>query len=303
MSSRASTDHELDAVCAELRKLDLHGGRIAQVLRGTLDQLYDGQRTGRYRWDQLHKTEKTHCGSVIEMNLHREFRFQDGEKLDYRIAGIDVDCKYSQSLGGWMIPPEARGQLCLLVWADDLSGRWSIGIVRATEERLNTGGIRDREATFNESGRNAIAWLFKNAPLPPNILLRLDPATVNKIMSLGSGQKRINELFHVALGMKAGRAVVATVAQQDDYMKRLRGNGGARTALQPEGIIILGQCHSHGAIARELGVPEPEPGDSVSVRVAQAMVEGPGVTKIGSGFRRVAKASDPVIRAPILPRV
>ncbi len=38
-------------------------------------------------WDQLFKTEKTHCGTLVEINLHREFKFQDGTKLDYQIAG------------------------------------------------------------------------------------------------------------------------------------------------------------------------------------------------------------------------
>src|SRR6476620_7983978 len=89
-------DDELRGVAAEIRTLDPDGTRTAQVLRATLDQLYDGQRTGRYRWDQLHKTEKTHCGTLVEINLHREFDFADGATLDYRIAGVDVDCKYSQ---------------------------------------------------------------------------------------------------------------------------------------------------------------------------------------------------------------
>ena len=50
---------------------------------GALDQLYDGQRTGRYRWDQLRKTEKTHCGTLVEINMQREFLFEDGSKLDF----------------------------------------------------------------------------------------------------------------------------------------------------------------------------------------------------------------------------
>jgi hypothetical protein len=37
---------ELEAVAEAIRKLDPAGGRIAQVLRDTFDQLYDGQRTG-----------------------------------------------------------------------------------------------------------------------------------------------------------------------------------------------------------------------------------------------------------------
>src|SRR3954447_21911341 len=145
MTLFAPGDPDLDEVVAELERLDTDGSRFAQVLRDTLDQLYDGQRTGRYRWDQLHKTEKTHCGTLVEINLHRAFEFEDGTVLDYRIAGVDVDCKYSQSLGGWMIPPEAHGHLCLVVWADDGQAVWSAGLVRTTIERLNTGGNRDRK--------------------------------------------------------------------------------------------------------------------------------------------------------------
>jgi hypothetical protein len=113
-----SEDNELQAVAAALHTLDPTGSRTAKVLRDTLDQLYDGQRTRRYHWDQLFKTEKTHCGTLVEINLQREFEFADGIKLDYQIAGADVDCKYSQTCYAWMIPPEALGHLCLVVWAE-----------------------------------------------------------------------------------------------------------------------------------------------------------------------------------------
>src|SRR5688572_15608773 len=161
MTAITANDDELDAVAAAIRLLDPDGERTARVLRDTLDQLYDGQRTGRYRWDQLHKTEKTHCGTLVEINLHREFEFGDGVILDYRIAGIDVDCKYSQTLGGWMIPPEAHDHVCLVVWSDDSASQWSAGVVRTTLERLNTGGNRDKKSTLNAEGRAAISWLFE----------------------------------------------------------------------------------------------------------------------------------------------
>ena len=66
-------DPELDLVQAELYRLDPRGRRFAAVLRDTLDQLYDGQHTGRWNYDQLHKTEKTHMGTLVEINLHRRF--------------------------------------------------------------------------------------------------------------------------------------------------------------------------------------------------------------------------------------
>lgn len=299
MPPQAAIDTELESVAAALRKLDPDGSRTAQVLRDTIDQLYDGQRTGRYRWDQLHKTEKTHCGTLVEINFHREFKFGDGVELDYRIAGADVDCKYSQTMGGWMIPPEAFGKLCLLVWAaDNKAPTWSMGIVRATVANLNTGSNRDKKSTLNDAGRKAITWLFKDAVLPSNVLLQLDDKTVKKIMTKKSGQKRINELFRSALCRIVGRAVVATVAQQDDYMKRVRGNGGARTALQPEGILILGQFQSHGAVAKALRVPVPGRGESVSVRVTQAKGPGDGVARIGGQLWKIAQPADPIVRAP-----
>ncbi len=305
MPSQTIIDAELETVAAAIQKLDSDGTRTAQVLRDTLDQLYDGQRTGRYRWDQLHKTEKTHCGTLVEINLHREFKFEDGTELDYRIAGIEVDCKYSQRVGGWMIPPEAQGHLCLVIWAEDNADpKWSMGIVRAAAGYLNTGGNRDKKATLNEAGRNAITWLFQNQPLPPNVLLQLDKLTLDKIFAnKKSGVKRINELFRNTLGMRVGRAVVATVAQQDDYMKRVRGNGGARTNLQPEGILVLGQFQSHCAIAKALGIVVPRRGESVSVRVIRTERMDAGVVEIGGQLWKVARPADPIMPAPILPEI
>ncbi|MCF7764257.1 MAG: NaeI family type II restriction endonuclease [Verrucomicrobia bacterium] len=304
MSSQAVNDPELEKTVAEFHAIDPGGTRTARVLRDTLDQLYDGQRTGRYAWNQLFKTEKTHCGTLVEINLHREFKFEDGESMDYKIAGVDVDCKYSQRIGGWMIPPEAIGHLCLVISAEDTKDpKWSMGLVRTTPSLLNLGNNRDRKATLNEEGRNTITWLFKEMPLPPNALLQLDVKAVDRIMSMTSGQKRVNELFRTALAMRISRAVVATVAQQDDYMKRVRSNGGARTCLKAEGIIILGQYKSHAAVARALGAPEPGPGESVSVRVALVKASGDGVARIDGRLWKIADASDPVVAAPNLPRI
>jgi hypothetical protein len=110
-SSALSSDPELRDVAVELMSRDPGGARIAKVLRRTYDMLLDGQHTGRYRWDQLYKTEKTHFGTLVEINLQREFEFADGTAMDFAIRGIDVDYKYSQDRAEWMIPPEAVGQI------------------------------------------------------------------------------------------------------------------------------------------------------------------------------------------------
>ena len=298
MSKEYNPDFELAAVVARIQELDPHGERIARTLRQTLDQLYDGQHTGRYRWDQLHKTEKTHCGTLVEINLCREFQFDDGAQMDYRIAEADVDCKYSQSKWGWMIPIEAMGHLCLLLCADDPSSTWSMGVVRIRDEILSSGGNRDSKRTIVAAGRTSIRWLFEDALLPPNILLHLPRATVDAIMEMNSGQKRINQIFRVAQGKRIGRGVIATLGQQDDFMKRVRGNGGARSDLKAEGIMILGHYDEHRRIAQGLGLPIPDKGELVSVRVARTRSAGEGVVKIAAQYWRVANESDPPTAAP-----
>lgn len=292
------SDPELNRVAQEICRLDPRGDRIGWVLRRTFDQLYDGQHTGRYRWDQLYKTEKTYCGTLVEINLQREFRFCDGLQMDYLIAGVEVDCKYSQNLYGWMIPPEAVGHLCLLLYADDYKAKWSLGLVRIVEDILNRKSNRDRKKSIAAHGRQDIEWIFRDADLPPNVLLQLPKETVERIMALPSGQKRIDEIFRVAQGRRIGRGVIATLGQQDDFMKRVRGNGGSRSRLKREGIIILGEYVAHRKLARDLGLPEPQQGEFVSIRLARASQPGAGVVKLEGGYWRVATEDDPVIPAP-----
>ena len=193
-------DAELAAVAAELRGLDGDGSRMAAAIRGALDMLLDGQHTGRYRWDQLHKTEKTHAGTLVEIALARTLRLADGAALDYTIAGADVDCKFSHRLGGWMIPPEADGKLMLLVQASDEDGTWSAGLLRAAEANLRPAGNRDGKRALSERGRAAVCWLHARAPLQENVLIRLPGRDVAAIFAAGSGQQRVNELFRRCRG-------------------------------------------------------------------------------------------------------
>jgi hypothetical protein len=289
-----------------LRLLDPDGSRIAAVLRLTFDMLLDGQHTGRYRWDQLYKTEKTHCGTLVEINLQREFQFAGGRDLDYSVAGVDVDCKYSQSLWSWMIPPEAVGKLCLLVWANDQASRWCAGLVRADASVLGAGVNRDGKRTISAAGRASVRRLFWDAPLQENVLLRLPPGEVEKVFAPASGQQRLDELFRRAQHRIISRTVVATVAQQDDYMKRIRYNGGSRSRLQPEGIVIFGQYGSHQDAAAALGLPVPQAGESVSARLARYRPERHRDARrvmLGGSEWVLAGPDDVVEPAPVLPKI
>lgn len=278
--------------------------RFAAILRGTFDQLYDGQHTGRYSWDQLFKTEKTHFGTLFEINLRREFAelIGDGQVLDFLIAGHDIDCKYSQSMGGWMLPPECFGELLLVCTANDANAEWAVGVVRAEPQFLREGLNRDRKSGLNVEGREAIRWLFRPGTLPPNVLLQIDPETRDAILSPTSGQARVNELFRRVQRMRIGRNTVATVAQQDDYMKRVRANGGARSALAAEGIVICGGDYdAQRRVASDLGLPIPAPGEFVSTRVARAVGDEPHIAELDGLMWRVAEPADPVEPAPVLP--
>ena len=121
-----SEDEALTQVATALKRLDPNGALTAQVLRDTFDQIYDGQRTGRYSIERLAKTERTHIGTLVEINLQRRFKYADGNELDFSIAGHDVDAKYSMHFGGWMVPVEAQGKLCMLLHADDYLAQWSL---------------------------------------------------------------------------------------------------------------------------------------------------------------------------------
>ena len=176
-------DQELHVVRDHLFRAALEGERFSKVLRATIDQLLDGENAGRYDWNDLHKTEKTHAGTLVEINLQREFGFDDGHDMDYQIAGLEVDCKFSQKAYGWMIPPEALDEICLVVWADDQKSAWSAGLFRASREKLaehegkTRKGNRDGKYRLTRAHRSMVQWLWESEPLQENLLLHIDAAT------------------------------------------------------------------------------------------------------------------------------
>ena len=299
------TDAELIAVFNAFKAADPDGHRLAGLMRRTLDQLYDGQHTGRFSWDQLHKTERTHFGTLFEINLRREFDdvIDEGHKLDYRVAGVDVDCKFSQRLGGWMIPPEAFGHLLVVGFADDKASEFAFGVVRASANYRREAANRDAKVQLSRDGRAAVRWLQRPGDLPPNVLLQCDDETILAIFSQRSGQQRVNELLRRVTRQRIGRNIIATVAQQDDYMKRVRANGGARSALASEGYIILGGDYAaHRDVALALGVVAPEHGELVSVRVAPGLASEANTVELdGQIWRSADEGEKSDVPAPRVP--
>jgi hypothetical protein len=178
-----------------------------------------------------------------------------------------------------------------------------LGFVRVFPEFRNKGNNRDAKATLNSAGRNAIHWIWERSPMPANVLLQLPETAVDRIMAHRHGTKRVDELFRQTLGHIVSREIVATVAQQDDYMKRVRANGGSRTSLQPEGIVILGHYESHASIASKLGIHKPAQGELISIRLVPASRRSANSVFIDGSWWRIAKPEDAIGPGPKLPEV
>lgn len=294
----SETDSALREVKQELLRLDPDGTRWASVIRQTYDMIYNGQHTGRYRWDQLMKTEKTHFGTLFEINAQREFEFAGGESTDYSIAGHQVDAKWSQSMWKWMLPPEIFSEIALVATGDDQRASWSLGLVRVTADHRKEASNRDKKSQLSLRGRAAVDWIWQNEGLRPNILLQLPYPAVDKIFSHRHGTERTNELFRAAEGMIVNRNAVATVSRQLDAQKRVRYNGGARSALAPEGFLILSGNY-HRQLAFQLGLPKILPDEYISVRVVRCGAEENSAHLDGHLWRR-ALDYEPSPRAPLL---
>ncbi|MCV7086979.1 restriction endonuclease [Mycolicibacter hiberniae] len=299
--------------------------RFRWALRDSLDELLDGQRTGRWAYQHLTKTEKTYLGTAVEVNLTKEFEFCNGDHLDWQIAGRDIDCKFSKDLGGWEIPMEMY--LCadhgdrqgradhpaLLTWFDDTTSRWAAGLTTVSDEslrwKLDDNGDtvraynRDNKRRLAESSAAGVYWLWGGlqADLPRNLLLHLNPDRRERIFSFpNSGQKRVDQLFREVQGQIVGRQTVLTVGQQDDAPKRVRD---ARLHLRSGGILILGHQDSHPAIATALQLPVPVKGEWIAVRVTPVSEADTRPCCILSGQRwAVAQVDEPTVVAPELPK-
>lgn len=303
--------------------------RFRWVLRDSLDQMFDGERTGRWCYQHLSKTEKTHLGTVVEITLGKEFEVPDGVDLDWRIPGTasDLDCKFSKDLGGWEIPMEMyecddhaersgkENHAALLVWVDDDASQWAAGIVRATDDRLRwkvRDGVRsrvynrDNKRHLSDTGLAAVHWLWGGLQddLPENVLRHLQPAVRDAIFDEKlSGQERVNELFKRVPGRLLSRHVINTVGQQDDAPKRARDARQLDRGIREDGFLVLGHQGAHPQIADRLGLPKPDKGEWISVRVTSVSASSarPKV-RLDGGYWAAAEHDEVIVTAPALPK-
>ncbi len=250
MDSGGTRDEALARVVDFFLRQNGFEEQAAIVLRQALNEVIDGMRTGRWSLDSLQKTEKTYIGTKVEILFKFEFELPDGESLDARIEGEEIDIKCTVR-NSWMIPEEAFGKLCLLVRIDDRKSRFSIGVVRVDPMRLSHGRNRDRKATISVSSGQDIHWVVENGKLPINLIGSLSAEARDAIFAKPLGTRRIAELFRQVHGVKIPRAVLETLAKQQDPTRRARE---AREILAGEGIEVLqGHWKDDRARARALG--------------------------------------------------
>ena len=252
-------DHDLLAeIAAEITTraggADALASGFAAMLRQCVDDVIMTPKTGRRSYDELEKTEKTYIGTRVEIELRAMLRLPKG-RLDTLICGRDVDIKNTMG-SNWMIPTEAIDAPCILVAADEARATCYLGLIVARPDYLTTGQNKDAKKSVSAQGFANILWLLRDHPYPPNFWRTVAPDVVDRIFSGKSGNQRMANLFRDVQGEAITRDVVEAVAQQQDFMRRIRSDNGrgTRDLLAREGILLL-SGHYDAPLIAALGLP------------------------------------------------
>lgn len=222
-----------------------------KLIRRAIDEVIDTPRTGRLTLEETEKTEKTYIGTKIEILFRSFIGFPKG-LYDLEINGRDVDIKNTVG-SNWMIPPEAHNSPCFLIKSDEKKALCSLGLIVARYEYLNKPN-RDGKGTISKAGMEYVLWLLHDHPYPPNIWENVPKNKVQRIFEPKAGAERLVRLFTEMQNTPVSRNTIEGIAQQKDYMKRLRKNGGARDKLAKKGIALLSGAYDKKLI-KALGLP------------------------------------------------
>ncbi len=225
---------------AAVKGKELFEEKLRSFFRSAIDEVIDTARTGRYFLSDLEKTEKTYLGTKFEILLRDWLQVPRGVRMDLLIGGQEVDVKSTTGgKSGWMIPLEAIGELLILLRVNEEASTCAVGIVRARQQYLRSGENRDKKTSFSAEGTRNIWWMAQDFAYTPNFWTIVSTADRQEIMAVRGGSKRLAMLFERYQGVPLSRVQIQAVAAQDDFMKRIRSNQGARDLLRPQGIAIL----------------------------------------------------------------
>jgi hypothetical protein len=223
------------------------------LIKDAVDFVLDPVKTGRTQLVELDRVEKTFIGLKIDHYLRDLLDVPRGLKRDMQIDGVDIDIKNTVS-STWMIPPETYRveEPCLLIATAKSDGRCWLGLMMARDAYLGAPN-RDGKRSVSENGRQNILWLVEGEPYPASAWDGVDMARFRELRRLKGGTKRAAQFFRENLNQRIPRTVIqALLYDQRDYMKRVRGNGGARDLLRKDGILLLSGTYD-AKLARKRG--------------------------------------------------
>jgi hypothetical protein len=210
---------------------------VGQIIREAVDYVIDAPTLARYNISDLEPDEKTAIGKRIERLIRHRFKIQRGKSLDLSLAGEDVDIKTTMS-NKWMFSTSSWGKVNLLIAYDEKKATFKAGLVFVRSEQLGAEN-RDTKRTLKSKFYEEISWIVQDEKYPNNFFSKIPTTILEKITSLRYGQHRINALFELVHGKVIPRHVIPSLANQQDALKRIRRNGGARTTLWKKGFLIL----------------------------------------------------------------
>lgn len=228
----------VDAILEAAGGLDEFEVNVPIMLRTAIDEVIDTPRTGRFLLEQTEKTEKTYLGTKVEIVIRSFLKFDKGSVLDLNVKGVEVDIKNTMG-SNWSIPRENVGRPALLIRSSERKSLCDVGVAVLHHHYLNPGANQDAKRGISAAGMANIWWILRQHPYPVNFWQLLTDTQRMALVNAGGGSARIAALFEMVQGRSISRGQVQGLAQQRDYMKRIRRNGGARDILAPKGIAIL----------------------------------------------------------------
>lgn len=218
-------DHRLDTVEAALLGIPNIKQKLLEGVARAIDEVVDPVRSARWKIADLDQPEKTVFGIRVENVLRMELELERSTKLDMKIAGEDVDVKFTIG-ANWAIPPEAVDEICLVASFRDRDHSVSVGLVRAAGDAINAGKNRDKKSGLSLVGKSRIRWLVKDVVADSSIIgfmAGLSPELRQEITDTHVGaQVRQNRLFASLLNKPIPEALVEAISQHKDWTRRLR---------------------------------------------------------------------------------
>jgi hypothetical protein len=219
-----------------------------------IEFVLDPVRTGRTTLSELDNVEKTFIGLKIEHFLRDMLDAPKGVR-DLVIAGHDVDVKNTVSTPwAWMIPPETfrNEEPVVLIAANETERKAWMGLMVTRDGYLGKPNRDGKRGILTPAYAN-ILWVAPAIDWPPNRWREIDMARFRELRNIRGGSRRAATFFAENQRKIIHRKVVqALLHDQDDPMKRLRGNHGARDLLAPTGVALLSGTRD-GPLLRTFG--------------------------------------------------